>query len=94
MKETRERTPSSDWPLPLLCLLSTLYSSPFCLCRASLALQAAAAGRDLRNLIGDESVYFIISPYTRTRMTYDIIRETLGRDRVFAVKEDPRLRGV
>lgn len=54
--------------------------------------QAAVAGRELKKLVGDESVYFIVSPYTRTRMTYEIVREALG-PRDFFMKEDPRLRG-
>lgn len=54
--------------------------------------QAAIAGSELKKLVGDESVYFIVSPYTRTRMTYEIVREKLGQ-RHFFMKEDPRLRG-
>ncbi|CAN0429710.1 unnamed protein product, partial [Laminaria digitata] len=53
--------------------------------------QAAVAGRELKKLIGDESVNFIVSPYTRTRMTYEIVRKELGCTK-FAMKEDPRLR--
>eukprot|EP00752_Nemacystus_decipiens_P003312 g3065.t1 len=53
--------------------------------------QAAIAGSELKKLVGDESVYFIVSPYTRTRMTYEIVREQLGQ-RHFFMKEDPRLR--
>jgi len=60
----------------------------------SLSKQAAIAGKELKELIGNESVYFIVSPYTRTRMTYEIVKEALGQDRMFAVKEDPRLRGA
>ncbi|CAM9591992.1 unnamed protein product, partial [Ectocarpus sp. 12 AP-2014] len=54
--------------------------------------QATLAGRELQKLIGDESVYFIVSPYTRTRMTYKIVKEGLGKRQHFAMKEDPRLR--
>ncbi|CAM9989815.1 unnamed protein product, partial [Discosporangium mesarthrocarpum] len=54
-------------------------------------LQAREAGKRLRDLVGDESVYFIISPYTRSRMTFEIIREVL-KPTVWALKEDPRLR--
>ena len=54
--------------------------------------QAADAGRELKKLIGDESVNFMVSPYTRTRMTYEIVRKELGCTD-FAMKEDPRLRG-
>eukprot|EP00903_Cladosiphon_okamuranus_P021798 g20044.t1 len=53
--------------------------------------QAAIAGSELKKLVGDESVYFIVSPYTRTKMTYEIVREKLGQ-RHFFMKEDPRLR--
>lgn len=55
-------------------------------------MQAAVAGRELKKLVGDESVHFIVSPYTRTRMTYEIVRKELGQ-RQFSMKEDPRLRG-
>ncbi|CAM9316520.1 unnamed protein product [Choristocarpus tenellus] len=54
-------------------------------------LQACPNYERLRDLIGDESVYFLISPYTRARMTYQIIREVLN-PRKWAMKEDPRLR--
>lgn len=54
--------------------------------------QAAEAGVRLREVIGDESVYFMVSPYTRTRMTYEIVRDTLN-PKTWAAKEDPRLRG-
>lgn len=57
-----------------------------------LCWQAMEAGLKLRDLIGDESVYFMVSPYTRTRMTYNIVKETLD-PKQWATKEDPRLRG-
>ena len=35
--------------------------------------QAAEAGRKLKEIIGDESVFFYISPLWRTRMTFEEI---------------------
>lgn len=55
-------------------------------------MQAAEAGAKLKDIVGDESVYFMVSPYTRTRMTYDIVKETMDPKK-WAAKEDPRLRG-
>lgn len=55
-------------------------------------MQAAEAGAKLKGIVGDESVYFMVSPYTRTRMTYDIVKETMNPKK-WAAKEDPRLRG-
>lgn len=37
-------------------------------------------------------MYFMVSPYTRTRITYEIVLKRLN-PKEFAAKEDPRLRG-
>lgn len=91
----------ADWPIDPAALLFWFSSSAALACRGFCVLclafllsfgQAAVAGRELKKLIGDESVNFIVSPYTRTRMTYEIVRKELGCTQ-FAMKEDPRLRG-
>lgn len=53
--------------------------------------QAFTAGLQLKELIGGESVRVYLSPYARTRQTYQQISLSLGGnvDKVF---EDPRLR--
>ena len=39
--------------------------------------QAKAAGKKLKELIGNESIQFYVSPYKRTRQTYEYILESL-----------------
>lgn len=53
--------------------------------------QARRAGRDIRDIIGQETVYAYLSPYYRTRQTYQYIRENLEAN-VIRAFEDPRLR--
>jgi broad specificity phosphatase PhoE len=53
--------------------------------------QAREAGRHLRSLIGDESVFFYISPLWRTRMTFEEIVRSFERDK-FRFREEPRIR--
>lgn len=53
--------------------------------------QALQAGRELKQLIGDEMVRVYLSPYTRTRQTYQQISQNIASN-VDRVLEDPRLR--
>ena len=53
--------------------------------------QALDAGQQLRQLIGDESMRVYLSPYTRTRQTYQQISLSIAAN-VDGVVEDPRLR--
>ena len=53
--------------------------------------QARQAGREIKRLIGDESVHAYLSPYCRTRRTYAYIEESI-KDNVVKAFEDPRLR--
>jgi broad specificity phosphatase PhoE len=53
--------------------------------------QARQAGVDIRQLIGDESVYAYCSPWVRTAQTFEGIREAIGGNIVRAI-EDPRIR--
>ena len=53
--------------------------------------QARQAGAEIKNLIGSETLHVYISPYKRTRQTYQCIKEHVGTNEVKAV-EDPRLR--
>jgi broad specificity phosphatase PhoE len=53
--------------------------------------QAKQAGAKIKNLIGSETLYVYISPYYRTRQTYQYIKEYVSPNVVKAV-EDPRLR--
>ena len=53
--------------------------------------QARQAGEQIRQLIGDETVYAYVSPWYRTRQTCAGIAEILDRQ-VVRVIEDPRLR--
>lgn len=53
--------------------------------------QATLAGGEIKSLIGDESVYAYLSPFFRTRETFEYIRESIS-DNVMKAIEDPRIR--
>jgi broad specificity phosphatase PhoE len=53
--------------------------------------QAAEAGRQLKEMIGEGSVFFYISPLWRTRMTFEQIARSFTRDQ-FRYREEPRIR--
>lgn len=54
-------------------------------------VQAREVGKKLKQVIGDESVKFYVSPYKRTRQTYEGIIESFS-DNEFYFREEPRLR--
>jgi len=53
--------------------------------------QAKLAGGEIKSLIGDESVYVYLSPFFRTRETFEHIHESIS-DNVMKAIEDPRIR--
>lgn len=53
--------------------------------------EAKNAGAEISDLIGEEGLYVYISPYFRTRQTYEEISKSVSNN-VTRVKEDPRLR--
>jgi broad specificity phosphatase PhoE len=53
--------------------------------------QADAAGKTLRGIIGNEQVAFFVSPFLRSRQTFEHIAESFDRAQ-YIVREDPRLR--
>lgn len=53
--------------------------------------QARQAGCALKELLGDESAYFYISPFWRTRSTFENIVRSFPRSQ-FRYSEEPRLR--
>jgi len=53
--------------------------------------QAIDAGRYLKEKIGDESVFFYVSPLWRTRMTFEFVASAFDKSNV-SWREDPRLR--
>jgi broad specificity phosphatase PhoE len=53
--------------------------------------QARQAGREIKKLIGQESIQVYLSPYLRTRQTFDSIKESI-MDNVVKTYEDPRIR--
>lgn len=54
-------------------------------------IQADLAGQQLKSILGQESVFFYVSPYWRTRMTFEQIMKHLERDKL-VWREEPRLR--
>jgi len=55
--------------------------------------QAREAGRKLKELIGDETVRFFISPYKRSVQTFNHIVESSGiKKNRYTVREEPRIR--
>jgi broad specificity phosphatase PhoE len=53
--------------------------------------QALQGGQEIKQLIGEETVRVYLSPYTRTRQTYQQISQSIAPN-VDRVLEDPRLR--
>lgn len=53
--------------------------------------QAREAGQKLRELVGEESMYFYVSPFWRTRSTFENIACSFPRNQ-FEYSEEPRLR--
>lgn len=54
-------------------------------------LQAQEAGKKLKELVGDETVYFYVSPFWRTRSTFENIVRNFPKQQ-FGYNEEPRLR--
>jgi len=54
-------------------------------------LQAKEAGKRLKELVSDESVYFYVSPFWRARSTFECIASSFPRSQ-FVYSEEPRLR--
>lgn len=53
--------------------------------------QAREAGQRLKDLIGEESAYFYVSPFWRARSTFEDVASALDRKQ-FDYNEEPRLR--
>lgn len=53
--------------------------------------QASEAGRKLKQLVHDESLYFYVSPFWRARSTFECVASSFPRSQ-FAYNEEPRLR--
>ena len=53
--------------------------------------QAEEAGKKLKEVVGEESMYFYISPFWRTRSTFENIVRAFPREQ-FQYNEEPRLR--
>ena len=54
-------------------------------------LQAKEAGKRLKELVGDESIYFYVSPFWRARSTFECVAAAFPRSQ-FVYSEEPRLR--
>ena len=53
--------------------------------------QALRAGNEIKNIIGSESLYAYVSPYFRTRQTYQQLSSVLESN-ITSMIEDPRIR--
>ena len=53
--------------------------------------QAIAAGKQLKTIVNDESMFFYVSPFFRTRSTFENIVKNFPREQ-FSFIEEPRLR--
>lgn len=54
-------------------------------------IQAQEAGKRLKALVGDESLYFYVSPFWRARSTFEGVAASFPREQ-FRYSEEPRLR--
>lgn len=53
--------------------------------------QAIEAGKNIKNIVGNDKVAFYVSPMWRTRMTFEGIAQSFEKQNI-DYKEDPRLR--
>jgi broad specificity phosphatase PhoE len=53
--------------------------------------QARQAGKELKDIVENEGLYVYLSPYVRTRQTYQYLKESANANIVKAI-EDPRIR--
>jgi broad specificity phosphatase PhoE len=53
--------------------------------------QAREAGKRIREVIGNESLYVYVSPYLRATQTLDCVREALDPKQILATREEPRI---
>ncbi|CAF1590675.1 unnamed protein product, partial [Didymodactylos carnosus] len=53
--------------------------------------QAVDAGKRLKKIIGDESLYVYLSPYRRSKETFEGIQESINKQ-IINIREDPRIR--
>ncbi len=54
--------------------------------------QAIAAGEKLRSIIGKETMYIYMSPYLRSKQTWENIKEVFSSSQIITEREDPRIR--
>ena len=54
-------------------------------------MQAQEAGRRLKELVGDETLYFYVSPFWRGRSTFECLASCFPKSQ-FVYSEEPRLR--
>lgn len=54
-------------------------------------IQACEAGEYLKQIVGEESMYFYVSPFWRTRSTFENLVRAFPRNQ-FQYNEEPRLR--
>lgn len=55
------------------------------------SIQADNAGKELRAIIKDESVFFYVSPMWRTRITFEHIAKHFDKEKI-SYREEPRIR--
>jgi len=53
--------------------------------------QARRAGKELQGILGNESLYVYLSPFIRTRLTYQYLKESIEENIARSI-EDPRIR--
>jgi broad specificity phosphatase PhoE len=56
--------------------------------------QATAAGEKLHSLIGNETMYVYMSPYLRSRQTWEGIKKAFSPSQTLTERQDPRLREI
>ena len=54
--------------------------------------QALDAGKHLKTLIGNGSIFVYLSPYQRSRETYANIEKAFDKSQILTIREDPRIR--
>ncbi len=54
--------------------------------------QAIEAGKKLQSMIGNESMYVYMSPYLRSKQTWENIKKAFSSSQILTERQDPRLR--
>ncbi len=56
--------------------------------------QSTAVGEKLRSIIGKETMYIYMSPYVRSKQTWEDMKKSFSPSQIITERQDPRLREI